>query len=88
MAIATMNISLPEKLREFVDELVTEGGYGSASEYFRELVRDDQKRREEERLENLLLERITSGKSVPLTKKDMEDVRQRLHARLAAERKG
>ncbi len=88
MAIATMNISLPERLREFVDELVNEGGYGSASEYFRELVRGDQKRREEEKLENHLLRRITSGKSVPLTKKDMEGVRQRLHARLAAERKG
>ncbi len=88
MAIATMSISLPEKLREFVDELVNECGYGSASEYFRELVRGDQKRREEEKLENHLLRRITSGKSVPLTKKDMEGVRQRLHARLAAERKG
>jgi antitoxin ParD1/3/4 len=35
----TMNISLPETLREFVEEAVRAGGYSSVSEYMRELVR-------------------------------------------------
>ena len=35
----TMNISLPETLREFVEEAVSAGGYSSVSEYMRELVR-------------------------------------------------
>lgn len=35
----TMNISLPETLRDFVEEAVSAGGYSSVSEYMRELVR-------------------------------------------------
>jgi antitoxin ParD1/3/4 len=46
----TMNISLPEAMKAFVDEQVNSGGYGSASEYVRELVRRDQKARAQARL--------------------------------------
>jgi len=35
----TMNISLPEALRDFVEDAVDAGGYSSVSEYVRELVR-------------------------------------------------
>ncbi|MGC2639558.1 MAG: hypothetical protein WA294_20410 [Acidobacteriaceae bacterium] len=52
----TMNISLPESLRQFVEEQIGARGYGSASEYFRELVRTDQKRQAREALEVMLLE--------------------------------
>lgn len=41
--MATMNISLPEALREFVDAQVKRG-YGTSSEYVRELIRRDQDR--------------------------------------------
>ena len=50
--MATMNVSLPESLKEFVDHKVTEAGYGTASEYVRELIRRDQDRA---RLRNMLL---------------------------------
>jgi antitoxin ParD1/3/4 len=85
--MATMNISLPDPLREYVESRITEDGYSTASEYFRELVREDQKRKAQERLEALLLERIDGGKSAPLTKKDWEEVRRVLHARLTVEGK-
>ena len=62
----TMNISLPEAMKAFVDEQVNSGGYGSASEYVRELVRRDQKARAQARLEALLLEGLESGKPLPL----------------------
>lgn len=39
-----MNISLPESLKEFVDEQVDRRGYGTSSEYVRELIRRDQDR--------------------------------------------
>ena len=39
----SMNISLPDTMRAYVEELVAQGGYSSVSEYFRELVRQDQK---------------------------------------------
>lgn len=51
--MTTMNISLPDSLKEFVDQQVTTAGYGTSSEYVRELIRHDQDRL---RLRNLLLE--------------------------------
>lgn len=42
--MSTMNVSLPEELRRFVDGRVQSGGYGSTSEYVRDLVRRDQDR--------------------------------------------
>lgn len=51
--MGTMNISLPDALRDFVDERVTRGDYGTSSEYVRELIRRDQERL---RLRAMLLE--------------------------------
>ena len=39
-----MNVSLPDELKTFVDERVERDGYGSNSEYVRELIRRDQDR--------------------------------------------
>ncbi|NMG35389.1 type II toxin-antitoxin system ParD family antitoxin [Azoarcus sp. TTM-91] len=50
--MSTMNISLPETLKTFVDEQVSQRGYGTSSEYVRELIRKDQDR---QRLRGLLL---------------------------------
>lgn len=52
-----MNISLPDSLKSFVDEQVSERGYGTSSEYVRELIRKDQERT---RLRGLLLEGAAS----------------------------
>ena len=49
--MSTMNISLPEELKDFVDEQVRRG-YGTSSEYVRELIRKDQ---DQLRLRELLL---------------------------------
>ena len=40
--MSTMNISLPDSLKTFVDEQVGRRGYGTSSEYVRELIRRDQ----------------------------------------------
>lgn len=50
--MSTMNVSLPDELKAFVDGRVERGGYGSTSEYVRELIRHDQDR---QRLRELLL---------------------------------
>jgi antitoxin ParD1/3/4 len=44
--MTTMNISLPDVLKAFVDEQVAAQGYGSSSEYVRELIRKDRDRRQ------------------------------------------
>ena len=55
--MATMNISLPEALKSFVDDQVGARGYGTSSEYVRELIRKD---RDRQRLRGLLLEGAAS----------------------------
>ena len=42
--MSTMNISLPDSLKSFVDEQVGQRGFSSSSEYMRELIRKDQER--------------------------------------------
>jgi antitoxin ParD1/3/4 len=55
--MSTMNISLPDALKSFVDEQVAKRGYGTSSEYVRELIRADQDR---QRLRKLLLDGAAS----------------------------
>ncbi|UCV16525.1 type II toxin-antitoxin system ParD family antitoxin [Quatrionicoccus australiensis] len=50
--MSTMNISLPDALKSFVDDQVSQRGYGTSSEYVRELIRKDQDRQQ---LRGLLL---------------------------------
>jgi len=81
MATTTMNISLPDSMRDFVEITLNDDGYGSASEYVRELIRADQKRREQQRLEKTLLERLSSKEDETFT---MDDVRTEVRRRLEA----
>lgn len=55
--MATMNISLPDDLKAFVDAQVAEHAYGSTSEYLRELIR---KQRDAEKLRGALLDGFNS----------------------------
>ena len=82
----TMNISLPDPLKEFVDHQIAEGRYSSVSEYIRELIREDEKHKAEERLEALLLEGLESDES-ELTRKDLDDIRKEAVSRLKTRKK-
>lgn len=83
MSMETMNISLPDNLKGFVDSRVKTGGYSSVSEYVRELVREDQKRQTQENLEVLLLEATRSGPGREVTKADWVALRRELAKRMA-----
>jgi antitoxin ParD1/3/4 len=78
----TMNIALPEAMKQFVQERVTTGGYSSVSEYMRELIRADQKRKTEERIDALLLEGLDSGEPIPVTADYWEEKKRKLTERL------
>lgn len=67
-----MNISLPDSLKSFVDEQVSERGYGTSSEYVRELIRKDQDR---QRLRGLLLAGAASAPTAPAGAAYFEDLR-------------
>ena len=70
-------------MRVFVEDTLTDDGYGSASEYIRDLIRADQKRRNEKRLEALVLERLRSGDDETFT---MADVRAEMRRRIDAKK--
>jgi antitoxin ParD1/3/4 len=59
-----MNVSLPDTMKSFVEERLNQDGYGTASEYIRDLIRADQKRRAEAQLEALLLERLRNNNTL------------------------
>jgi len=44
--MATMNVSLPDPMREWVEAQVKSGAYANASDYIRDLIRHDQERRQ------------------------------------------
>lgn len=74
-AMSTMNISLPDALKSFVDEQVSQRGYGTSSEYMRELIRKDQDRLQ---LRNLLLAGAASNLAAPADADYFEGLRDRV----------
>jgi len=66
-----------------VDGQIAQGRYSSASEYVRELIRADEKRKAEEQLEAKLLEGLNSPES-PMTPADWKGLRAEALAKLAA----
>jgi antitoxin ParD1/3/4 len=58
MAMTSLNISLPEALKAYVEGQVASGDWGTPSEYVRELIRQDKERR----LANLEQELLAGAK--------------------------
>ncbi len=85
--MTTLNISLPDNMKAFIDACIAEGGYNTASEYFRELVRLDQEHREQKKLEAVLLERMQGDDWEEMSQSDWASLRQELGTRLATEGK-
>ena len=73
--MSTMNISLPDSLKAFVDEQVRQRGYGTSSEYVRELIRRDQDRL---RLRELLLAGASSAPTAPVNEAYFDRLRDRV----------
>jgi len=88
--MTTMNVSLPEKMKEFVDRRVEAGGYQTVSEYVRDLIRKDvqlQEKERNERLDTLLLEGLRSIEeegTIEITDQYWDEMK----ARIAAKRVG
>jgi antitoxin ParD1/3/4 len=82
-AMTTLNISLPEPMRAFIEQKVAQGAYGSASEYIRQLIRDDQQRAAKERLELLLMEGLESGPPIEMTAEHWDELKRRVWQRHA-----
>ena len=59
--MATMNISLPEQMRDWVQAQIKSGKYSSSSDYLRDLIRQDQVRANHKRLQEAITEGLNSG---------------------------
>jgi len=86
MSTSTLNISLPDSMRQFVEEKISRDGYGTISEYVRELIRSDQ-RSEQSQFDRLIAEAFESGKPSPLTKGDIDTARKLVKERIATKRR-
>ena len=86
--MTTVTISLPASLKDFVDRQVATKGYGNVSEYFRGLLREAQQKEADARLEALLLEGLTSGDPIPVTKEFWTELRAEAVRRVQARKAG
>ena len=77
-----MNISIPNPLKKFVDLQIASGRYGSVSEYVRELIREDEKRKAQLRLEGMLLEGLNAP-AKEMSKKDWDVLKKQVLEQLA-----
>jgi len=81
MTTTSMNISLPESLKDYVKQRIEEEHYSNPSDYVRALIREDQKRREEKKLEEMLLAGLGSG-SRELTRENWQKLKEDILARI------
>ena len=82
--MSTMNISLPDTLKSFVDEQVSQCGYGTSSEYVRELIRKD---RDRLHLRGLLLAGAASNPAATADASYFEGLRDRVRKAVEASTK-
>jgi antitoxin ParD1/3/4 len=79
----SVNISLPKPLREWVEEQVAEGGFGTTSEFFRQLIRAEQQRQLRQHIDDKLHESLDSGEATPMTRADWQEIRREGRKRLS-----
>ncbi len=77
-----MNISLPEPLKEWVEKQIAEGGFGTASEFIRQLLREEQQRRARIAIEEKLEEAEASGPPELVTAETWKASEKRVAERL------
>ena len=83
--MATMNISLPDEMKAFVETQAAKEGFGTTSEYLRSVIRDVQKRQAKQALEAKLREALESGPAEPMTREDWDELERNALERLHRE---
>lgn len=83
---ASMSISLPEQLKEYVRERSERGLYGTPSDYIRDLIREDLKRYEQKKLEVMLLEGLASGEPIMMTEAEQKKLENEVRERVMKKR--
>lgn len=77
--MATMNVSLPDAMKEWVEAQAGTGRYSNASDYVRDLIRRDQERADKvAELQKLITEGVESGISTRSIADVLQDARERV----------
>ena len=77
-----MHISLPDSLKRFVQERVEKEHYSNPSDYIRTLIREEQKRHDENRLESMLLEGLASGQGLTVRRPEWDEFWKNVQVRV------
>jgi len=72
----SLHVTLPPLLKKFVERQVRIFGYATKSDYIQELIRNEIKKKEQEKLERMLLKGLVSG-SKEYTEKDWRNLRKK-----------
>jgi antitoxin ParD1/3/4 len=86
MQMTTLNISLPDDVRELADRLVSSGRYASVSDYVASLIREDIERLERSGVEAKLLQRLAAGPSGAMSDADFDTIRGRVEREITRRR--
>lgn len=84
--MATVNVSLPDPIKDFVEAQARKEGFATVSEYLHSLLRDVQRREAGRALDAKLQDGLESGPSAPLTSEEWDDI-EREGIELAARRR-
>ncbi len=78
----TLHISLPEPLAESAKARAEDEKFGNMSDYVRSLIRDDLRKMEEQKLEQMLLEGIGSGRGMEIGSEEWKKFWEEIDARI------
>lgn len=84
--MATMNLSLPDEMKAFVDSQVEKAGYSTPEEYVRALLREAQQQESyRQEVRHQLLEAV-EDEPIPMVDDDWDRIRAELDRRAEARR--
>ena len=84
---ASLRISLPPSMKEWVEEQAAEAGYETVSEFLHDVLREEQQRRLRRQIDDNLHQALDSGPSSPMTGADWARLRREGRKRIANKRK-
>lgn len=76
--MATMNVSLPDPMKKWVEAQIESGHYSNASDYVRDLIRRDQ---EYQAKHEALVNALAAGENSGTSKKTIDDIWKEIKAR-------
>ena len=79
-----MHISLPQPLKQWVDQQVQQKGFGTASEFVRDMLRRQQEQEVRARVDQKLIDALDAGPFTAMNKKEWQELRREARKRVAA----